>query len=525
MTTVLSLALASPEMADGDLRLSVATAAIVALTIYRTIRPLRYGRDLVPLLQVLGEATGTVLALVATGYWESPLVFSALTSVAVAGFARGFGFGIRVAVLAMIAITLPWAFEEDFVEEDLRTSAQWSAEVLLVGVVAGYARRISGEAEERQTLALDRLGRLSDANALLFQLHHVTQSLPASLDLDEALDTTVTQLGDLFDVDAMAILLHEDTDDLWHTVRREGTRPPARLAFADLPAPLDRCLRVRSLVQQPNLLASGGPGLSGSAGSGMYACLVARGSVIGLVALEHKEAQHFSQRDAELFAGFVEPAALAIDNARWFGRLRTVGADEERTRIARDLHDRIGQSLAYLAFELDRIVKGTGNDPKLLTSLDHLRGDVRGVIREVRDTLYDLRTDVTDAQSLPYILEGFLDRVRERSGLQIGLRSQETGRLPILQEREMWRIAQEAVTNVERHAQASQLTLTWRCDGTRASLEVADDGVGFPSGHVSRLDSYGILGMRERAASIGATLDVQSRPGKGTRVRCIVDGP
>src|SRR5690606_16063214 len=99
-----------------------------------------------------------------------------------------------------------------------------------------------------------------------------------------------------------------------------------------------------------------GPGLSGKAGSGLYAVLPARGSVIGLLVIEARTPNAYRARDLELFRGFVEPAALAIDNARWFSRLRTVGADEERTRIARDLHDRIGQSLAYLAFELDRIV-------------------------------------------------------------------------------------------------------------------------------------------------------------------------
>ncbi|MER3453315.1 MAG: hypothetical protein C4344_06720, partial [Acidimicrobiia bacterium] len=62
-------------------------------------------------------------------------------------------------------------------------------------------------------------------------------------------------------------------------------------------------------------------------------------------------------RTVELFRGLLEPAALAIDNARWFARLRTIGADEERTRIARELHDRVGQSVAYVAFELDRIAK------------------------------------------------------------------------------------------------------------------------------------------------------------------------
>ena len=212
--------------------------------------------------------------------------------------------------------------------------------------------------------------------------------------------------------------------------------------------------------------------------------------------------------------------ALAIDNARWFARLRTVGADEERTRIARDLHDRIGQSLAYLAFELDRIVGKAEQDEPLGDSLEQLRDDVRGVIREVRDTLYDLRTDVSDSQDLPTVLEAFIGRVRERSELHIELICDRDQRLPLLQEREMWRLAQEAITNVERHANATRIRVVWRCNGESATLDITDDGQGFPEGRAGRLDSYGILGMRERAASIGATLEISSEPGRGTRVRC-----
>jgi signal transduction histidine kinase len=241
---------------------------------------------------------------------------------------------------------------------------------------------------------------------------------------------------------------------------------------------------------------------------------------VGLVALEHRQRDHFRLRDQELLDGFVEPAALAIDNARWFARLRTVGADEERTRIARDLHDRIGQSLAYLAFELDRIVKADAKGSSVTKQLGQLRNDVRGVVGEVRDTLYDLRTDVTDSQDVGSILQGFLDRVRTRSDLEVKLITSSTGRLPLLQERELWRIAQEAITNVERHARATKVTVTWRCDGHHAVLLVADDGIGFPDGRAGRLDSYGILGMRERAASIGASLDVSGVAGAGTTVRC-----
>jgi signal transduction histidine kinase len=262
------------------------------------------------------------------------------------------------------------------------------------------------------------------------------------------------------------------------------------------------------------------PGVAVEMSSGLYAPLLARDTVLGLIALEHHDTHHFKLRDQELMHGFMEPAALAIDNARWFARLRTVGADEERTRIARDLHDRIGQSLAYLAFELDRIVKTNSKGDDVTKHLDRLRTDVRGVIGEVRDTLYDLRTDVTDEHDLAQTLRDFLDRVQARSDLDIRLDAQASGRLPLLQERELWRVAQEAVTNVERHAHATKVAVTWRCDGERGVLIVADDGVGFPSGRVGRLDSYGIIGMRERAASIGAALDISSEVGVGTTIRC-----
>lgn len=493
---------------------------IVAYTAYRTVRPLRYVDDTASLMRVLAEVGINVLAVSSTGYWESPFVFSLITAVIVAGFARGFGFALRIGAVSALAV---WAPDLARPGHSLRVGAQLTIELLLVALVAGYARRISGEADRQHTLALDRLGRLSDANALLFSLHRVAQTLPASLDLDGVLDSTMSRMRDLFDFDAASVLLYDETDRSWLVARRDGARIASKIATADLPPPLTRAIALRSFVEEQNLLDAGGPGLAPRSYSGIYAVLPARGSIIGLIAIEHHEPFHFTSRDMELLTGFVEPAALAIDNARWFARLRTVGADEERTRIARDLHDRIGQSLAYLAFELDRIVKKDRGGDEVGASLEQLRSDVRSVIREVRDTLYDLRTDVSDSVDMLSVLDIFIDRVRERSGMELVLRADESGRLPLPQEREMFRIAQEAVTNVERHARAQHVTVTWHCNGESAYLEVADDGDGFPSGTVGRLDSYGILGMRERAASIGATLDIVSAPGKGTRVRCRLD--
>lgn len=521
-TTAVSLALAAESFADADWLIVVFAAIIVSNTVLRSISPLRYTGDLRSLVMVIAEVGLHVGIVTASGRWESPFVFSLLTAIAVAGFARGFGFALRVGAAAALAVSVAEMAEPGYVTSDLRMSLQWTAILLLVGVIAGYARRITGEADRQHSLALDRLERLSDANALLFSLHRVAQSLPASLDLDEALETTVTRLRGLVDVETVVILIFDDTDANWQVVRRDGVYLPGRLGPTELPIPLRQSMTRNRLVHINDLAAAGIPGIGNQSSSGVYTVLPARGSVIGLLAIEHSSVDHFKPRDIEMLNGFVEPVALAIDNARWFGRLRTVGADEERTRIARDLHDRIGQSLAYLAFELDRIVAREGKGEDVFEALHGLRTDVRGVIGEVRDTLYDLRTDVSESQDLVRTVDGFADRLRERASLEIVIEDESTDRLPILQEREMWRIAQEALVNVERHARADRVAVRWRCDGACAELEIADNGQGFPIGKAGRLDSYGLIGMRERASSIGATLEIASEPGRGTLVRCLV---
>jgi signal transduction histidine kinase len=518
-TTAVSLLLVATS-GDTALSLRIWTALVVAYAIFRAFRPLTYADDVASLARVLGEVALHVIAVAATGAWESPLIFTLLTAVTVAGLARGFGFSLRVAIATVLAITFPFVEQASNRRDAMILSASWSAIVLLVAIVAGYARRISGEADRERELAIDRLGRLADANALLFSLHRVAQTLPASLDLGDVLDSTLSRMKSLIAYDSVAVLLFDETDAHWDVVRHQGLVAPTRLGPTELPPGLRRAVAENRLVHIPNLSVESGGGLSSRAGSGLYTVLAARGSIIGLLAIEHADFDHFTLRDQELVEGFVAPAALALDNARWFARLRTVGADEERTRIARDLHDRIGQSLAYLGFELDRLVDRDEAGERITTELHQLRDDVRGVTREVRDTLYDLRTDVSEEQGLGEVLEQFVHRVMERSSLKIQVEADRGARLPMLQEREMWRVAQEALANVERHSRATAVRIVWRCDGERALIDVTDNGVGFDQARAGRIDSYGVLGMRERASSIGATLEIVSAPGRGTRVRC-----
>ena len=339
-------------------------AALVAYNVFRVIRPLRVYDDTSSLLRIIGEVAIHVLAVVATGYWDSPLVFSLLTAIMVAGFARGFGFAVRIGAVSALAVSIPDLTREGYSVDDLRTSVQWTSELLLVALIAGYARRVTGEADRQHSLALDRLGRLSDANALLFSLHRVAQSLPASLDLDEVLDSTMQRVRDLFRFDTAVLLLHDDSGGGWEVVRWQGTRPPDRIDDFELPkTDAGRAARTaaRERARRPATDRGSCPRAAractrssrpASRSSGC-SCSSTRSPTTSPTATSSSSPASSSR------------PALAVDNARWFARLRTVGADEERTRIARDLHDRIGQSLAYLAFELDRMARADKNGEPL----------------------------------------------------------------------------------------------------------------------------------------------------------------
>ncbi|MGH9118503.1 MAG: histidine kinase [Acidimicrobiales bacterium] len=502
----------------------VCFAVLVANGLFRTIRPLRDRGTTADALALLSGITFHALVVALTGYLASPIVYTLVTHVVMAGLARGLSAAMAIAIGAPLSVGAAEVAFTDNRPGDIEWV--WVAWLMLVAVTSTYARRLSGEASRRQLAAMDRLSRLADANALLFALHRVAQTLPVSLDLNETVESTVTRLHDLFDHELAALLLFDETDQGWELVRSDGPAAttvdlPAKIAAGRLPPPLARAVAGGFLVQVSDLSSDGGPGLWPAAGSGLYIVLPARGSVVGLIALEHAEPNHFDRRDVELLSGYVEPAALAIDNARWFSRLRTVGAEEERNRLARDLHDRIGQSLAYLAFELDRLIRANERGDDVAAELARLRDDTRRVVSEVRETLYELRTEVTPDQDILTALGLLGDRLSHRSGIEVDVSGTPSGRLPLPQERELFRIAQEAAVNVERHANATHLAITWWSDGHAAILEVTDDGRGFPAGRAGRADSYGIVGMRERAASVGATLEIESLPGQGTRVRCV----
>ena len=493
----------------SDWSLLVATVVVAAYTVLVIARPIAYRNDNRTRLRVVIELALVTSTVLVTGGWASPLALCLVPTCMLAGFVGGTLFSAQVGLGATAIITVQY-LKTVSAGQGLREAALWLGLLLLVSVTSGLSHRASLDSARHQQAALDRVGRLAEANALLFSLQRVAQTLPASLDLQDVLNSTVSRVQSLIDHSMLTILLYSDITSGLEPVRVQGYAPSTISTRLVLPDTVHEALRAPKTVRRDELADVAG-GLGPHARSGLYAALRARGAVIGIIAVESLEPAHFGQQQVEILHGLAEPFGIAIDNARLFQRLRIVSADEERNRIARDLHDHIGSSLAFLGFEIDRSIGAAERGEHVETALKELRVQVTSMIGDVRETLYDLRSDVSETHDLSSTLKQFIDRLRGRSGLTITFASDQRSRLTIAQEREIWHIAREALINVERHAQATTVAVTWMSTPTHALLTIRDDGVGLVANR-GRIDSYGMVGMHERAASIGAQLTTESSP-------------
>ncbi len=363
------------------------------------------------------------------------------------------------------------------------------------------------ESEGRRKRLVDEHDQLAQTNHLLGVLNDLARTLPSSLDQADVVQTARRELIETFDARRIALLAYEDK--AFSTLVQDGFSLPPELTEEDLP-PILRSAAVSAVP----LLVGDLSADTGRQGSGLYIRLVVDKTDTGLLAIEHTQSQRYGKRDLGLLTGMAEVLALTLANARSFNRLRSLAADEERTKIARDLHDRLGQYLTYIAIELERI-----NQDIPSSDLKQLREDVQDAVSEFRGTLLELRAAVTAERPLSVVLAEVVERFTKRSEVEVTLDTPNLAeRMPSRIENELLRIAQEALTNVGKHAAASKVHIRWSVTDGRGVLVVQDDGRGFDPALGIRGNAYGLVGMRERAASIGAILSISSEPGQGTTI-------
>jgi nitrate/nitrite-specific signal transduction histidine kinase len=388
----------------------------------------------------------------------------------------------------------------------------------VLGACAGQLLRI----QKMRAGELKSLRSLNEVHSLLLELHTRAEDEPRWLTLNGATRTIVGRLRNEIQADLVTLLLRdpsvEGLEQHWQVAAVEGLRLPPMMVDKRLPGGARQAERQRGVIRVAELRP--GQGLDSRSTSGLYAPLWGRSALLGILILERRSDAPFTEYDAEVVDGIARHAGLTIDNTRLFARLRRLGADVERDRIARELHDRIGQSLVGVGLTVDRLAMSLPEEAQeVRRELESVAADVRGVTRQVREKLTDLRTDPASTTELPRALGEFLDRVAARSQIRITFDQNPVRDLTETEAHEVWRIAQEAVLNAERHAGAGHLYIFWGEKNRQRLLIVSDDGKGITGTAPLRRDAYGLIGMRERAEVIGASLILDTGAGKGTTVR------
>jgi two-component system sensor histidine kinase UhpB len=197
--------------------------------------------------------------------------------------------------------------------------------------------------------------------------------------------------------------------------------------------------------------------------------------------------------------------------------------EAERRRMARELHDRVGQNLTALGINLNILRPHLVQAPEDVQScLDELLALVKETTSRIRNVMADLRPPELDDYGLLAALRWHAEQVRARTGLAIAVEGEAIApRLPSRQETALFRIAQEALTNAVKHAEATRVVMTMEASEEAVRLTITDDGVGFDPASLERAGTaphWGLLTMQERAQAVGAHWQVESSPGRGTRV-------
>jgi signal transduction histidine kinase len=255
-----------------------------------------------------------------------------------------------------------------------------------------------------------------------------------------------------------------------------------------------------------------------------------REEVLGVLRVDHHEQGYFDPERVKLLKAIGSQAALAMHHSKLQEQERAVAVIAERNRIARELHDAVSQTLFAAHVQAGTLVKVASRgaaaiDLDLLRRLAaELERLTRGALAEMRILMYELRPDALQGARLADLLQHVVGALQCRGEYSVTQNLAEREPLSDTVRTHVYRIAQEAISNAARHSGARNISITWTVDAPAGpTLTVADDGKGFDPSE-ERPGHFGLANMRSRAEEIGATLSVDSTPGKGTEVRLTLGG-
>ena len=385
------------------------------------------------------------------------------------------------------------------------------------------------EALESQRQAREEIERWS--KQLEDVVNTIAMAISQPLELKEMLDVALRKVLELTGLEAGGVFLIDDraqelTLVVQHGLSQRLIQGIERMKFgeglAGRAASSGEPIVVENLSEDPRLISM----VTKEEGFRFHASvpLKSRGRVLGIMGLASKNYRQFSPQEVTLLTAIGQQIGVAIENARLHQQVRHLATVEERDRLARELHDRLAQALGYLnvkASITDELLSG-GQINQAQASLLEMKEIAKETYTDVREAIFSLRTTASSGLGLLATLQEYLAEYRAHYGVDARLvvDDESLAEFPADVEIQIIRIIQEALTNVRKHAGASKAWVRFEQHGDRIRISVEDDGQGFDPAQVTGEGQryFGLQIMRERAESVGGDLELDSRPGKGTRL-------
>ncbi|MCX6030914.1 MAG: GAF domain-containing protein [Chloroflexi bacterium] len=377
-------------------------------------------------------------------------------------------------------------------------------------------------------------------------LNTIARTVNQSLDLADILGRALDEVLRLTGVDVGAIFLREETLGSLDLLAHRGLTEEAARAVAQFGMLDGSC---GGVAEQKQVIVV--PALSRYRGRRartlqreqlntlVHVPLIAKGATLGSMCVATRCPREFDASEQDLLAAIGSQIAVAIENARLYAEvqrkehlrgelLRKVitAQEEERKRIARELHDDTSQALTALLYAAEEAME-LSDPAEVKLTLKNMRGLAQRTLDGVHKLIFDLRPSMLDHLGLAPALRWFAQSRLEPSNVRLVIEADNLPRrLPAEIETTLFRVVQEAVTNIVRHALARNVRIAFRLEQGVAAITVEDDGLGFDVVEVSLSpDSdrgLGLLGMRERVQLLGGEMTIDSAPGQGTRLDIFV---
>jgi two-component system NarL family sensor kinase len=243
-----------------------------------------------------------------------------------------------------------------------------------------------------------------------------------------------------------------------------------------------------------------------------------QGKQLGIMNITAPAMRKLTAAELRLLGTIGLQVGIAIERARLAEESAMLARADERTRLAREIHDTLAQGLAALALQIETALRHVGRDPdRVRERLEKALATARASLEEARRSVTSLRAVATSGKPLAQALAALAREFTSDSGIRVGFETVGPCALEAAIESEFFRIAQQGLNNVRQHAKARTAMVRLVCSNKKASLTIEDDGVGFDPRRIPA-ERHGIVGIRERARLAGGSVRISSKPGQGTRI-------